>query len=42
MTEKTTVTLYHPTADLAREVPKADVEKWTRAGWLKSKPKAGE
>ena len=35
--------LYHPAfADVVEEVPAADVEAWTEAGWRKTKPKAAD
>lgn len=31
--------VYHPTLDAFQDVPEGDVEDWSKAGWLKTKPK---
>ena len=31
--------LYHPTLNAWQDVPEGDVEAWSKAGWLKGKPK---
>ena len=37
MAESKPVRVYHPTlADVSQEVPAADVDNWTEAGWRKT------
>lgn len=37
MADPKTVIVYHPAlADVSNEVPAADVEAWTEAGWRKT------
>jgi hypothetical protein len=43
MAEPKTVTVYHPAfPDVSRDVPAADLDNWTEAGWRKTPLKSSE